>query len=73
MHPAALVSATLLNMLADRESHPENWTMAEVLTGKRPADQEMLEFVEKVQRGDKFEAPPPEIMEAFKKRLEGKD
>lgn len=72
MHPAALVSSTLLNMLSDRENHPEPWTMAEVLGGKSEAQQEMEDFVDKVQSGEKFEPPPPEVMEVFKRRLEGK-
>jgi hypothetical protein len=70
LRPAAMICAAIMNTHNDYEKRPQGWSPADFLPGAEPArDESMDEFVEKVQRGEKFEPPPPEVMDAFRDRM----
>lgn len=68
LRPAAMVCASIWNTHNDYEKRPQGWSPADFLPGAESCE-DMEEFAEKVQRGEQFEAPPPEVMETFKARM----
>lgn len=69
IYPAALICSVIANVNRDPERRAEPWQPAHFMPGAKSEEDEMREFVEAVQRGDKFEADPEEI-ERFKRQME---
>jgi hypothetical protein len=67
--PAALICAVIANSHRDPDRRPEPWTPADFMPGAKSEEDEMREFVERVQRGDKFEIDP-EAAESFKQQMQ---
>lgn len=65
--PAALICSVIAN--ANRASEESKlWTPADFMPGAKSEEDEMREFVEAVQRGDKFETDP-ELLAKFKQQM----
>lgn len=67
--PAALICSVLANINRDPDRRSEPYTPADFLPGAKSEEDEMREFVEAVQRGDRFELDP-EDSEAFKRKMQ---
>jgi hypothetical protein len=52
----------------DAERRPEPWQPADFMPGAKSEEDEMREFVERVQRGDTFETDPDDL-ERFKRQM----
>lgn len=61
IYPAALICSVLANCNRDPDKRPEPWQPADFMPGAKSEEEEMREFVERVQRGDKFETDPEEL------------
>ena len=69
LYPAAIVCSVIANVNRDPERRPEPFQPADFMPGAKSEEDEMREFVEAIQRGDKFEMDPEE-MENFKRNME---
>jgi hypothetical protein len=67
--PAALICATIANIVRDKDSHPQPYTPAQFLPGAKTDEDELREFAEAVARGESFE-PDPELNEQFKRQMQ---
>lgn len=51
----------IANVNRDSDRKPEPFTAADFMPGAKTEEDDMREFVEKVQRGDSFEVDPAEV------------
>jgi hypothetical protein len=58
----------IANVNRDSERKPEPFTAADFMPGAKTEEDDMREFVEKVQRGDSFEVDPAEV-ENFRRTM----
>lgn len=58
------------NVNRDSERKPEPFTAADFMPGAKTEEDDMREFVEKVQRGESFEVDPVEI-DNFRRTMGG--
>jgi hypothetical protein len=63
------VQAALYNVNNDWDKRPQGWSAADFMPGAKTEKDEMREFVEAVQRGDKFEMDPDEAA-LFRRQME---
>jgi len=68
IYPGALICSVLANINRDPDRWPEPWKPADFMPGAKSEEEEMREFVDRVQRGDKFEVDP-EAIAAFKQQM----
>lgn len=64
--PAAMLASVMANVNRDPEKHPDPYTAEQFMPG---AKDEMLEFIEALERGDEFEVDP-KAMAVFRQALE---
>lgn len=69
IYPAAMVCSVMANVNRDSDQRPEPYTPADFMPGAKSEEEEMREFVEAVQRGDKFETDPEDLAR-FKRQME---
>ncbi len=63
-----MICAVVANAYRDPDKKPEPFTVADFMPGARTEEDEMREFVERVQRGDTFEVDPAEAA-AFRRQM----
>ena len=66
--PAAVICSVIANVNRDPDRRAEPFTPADFMPGAKTEEDEMREFVEAVQRGEKFETDPA-ALEQFKQQL----
>lgn len=64
-----MVASVIANVHRDGDRRPEAYTPQHFMPGAKTEEDEMREFAEAVQRGDKFEVDP-EAAAAFKRQME---
>lgn len=64
-----MVITAIYNVNNDYEKNPEGFSPMDFMPGAKSADDDMREFVEAVERGDKFETSAEEIA-AFRSGIE---
>lgn len=72
VYPAALICSVLANLHRDPEKRPDAWQPADFMPGAvvKTEREELLEFAERVARGETFDAPDPEEMQRCRQELQ---
>ena len=68
MVPAAMICSVIANVNRNSEQRPEPWTIQDFLPGAKTEEEEWIEWLEAIDRGEEPQ-PDPEAVEKFKRQM----